>query len=190
MPRPGRRTRSCSLLAALGLLTAWPPAARAECGLPTPDYAADRTVDVAGNVTRMRVQASGGKVREETDLGQGVRVTLRDPEQGRTVVFDPATGQGTALPPPPGGRLPSRHQDEAGPDGGRTRILQVERAGRWLDLSRTTCRADGIMVRQSFVSLDAAGHEITGGVVQSQIRVAPQPASLFVPPAGLRLSSP
>ncbi len=190
MPRPGHRIRSCSLLAAFGLLNAWPLAGRAECGLPTPDYAADRIVDVAGNVTQMRVQVSGGKVREETDLGQGVRVTIRDPEQGRAVVFDPATGRGVALPEPRGGRLPSRHQDEAAPDGERTRILQVERAGRWLDLSRTTCRADGIMVRQSFVSLDAAGHEVGGTVVQNQIRVAPQPSSLFAVSPDGRLSPP
>lgn len=190
MPRPGRRTRSYSLLAALGLALAQPPAARAECGLVAPDYAAERVVDVGGNVARMRVHASGGKTREETDLGQGVRVTIRDPEQGRVVVFDPATAQGTALPAPHGGRLPSRHQDEATPEGGRTRTLQVERAGRWLDLSRTTCRADGIMVRQSFASLDPAGREVSGTVVQDQIQVAPQSPSLFELPPGLRLSSP
>jgi len=43
----------------------------------------------------------------------------------------------------------------------------VERAGRWLDLSRTTCRMDGIMVRQSFASLDPAGREVNGTVVQN-----------------------
>ncbi len=190
MPRPGHRTRSCSLLAAFGLAMARLPAAHAECGLAAPDYAAERIVDVSGNVSRMRVHVSGGKMREETDLGQGVRVTIRDPEQGRVVVFDPATAQGTALPAPHGGRLPSRHQDEATPEGGRTRTLQVERAGRWLDLSRTTCRMDGIMVRQSFVSLDPAGREISGTVMQTQIQVAPQLPSLFELPSGLRLSSP
>jgi len=66
----------------------------------------------------------------------------------------------------------------------------VERAGRWLDLSRTTCRMDGIMVRQSFASLDPAGREVNGTVVQNQIRVAPQLPSLFELPPGLRLSSP
>ena len=190
MPRPGRRIRSCSLMAALGLALAWPLAGRAECGLATPDYAAERTVDVDGKISRMRVHVSGAKIREETDLGQGVRVTIRDPEQGRVVVFDPATAQGTALPAPHGGRLPSRHQDQATPEGGRTRTLQVERAGRWLDLSRTTCRMDGIMVRQSFASLDPAGREVSGTVVQNQIQVAPQSPSLFELPSGLRLSSP
>lgn len=188
MQLPGLLIRAYSLgaVAAMLLLAVSPADAYAECGLPTPDYSAERVVDVSGHVVRMRVHVSDRKLREEADLGQGERVTIRRPGQ-RSIVFDPATRRGTVLPEPQGPRLPSRHQDEI-PDGAPTRIVQVEKNGRWLDLSRTTCRSDGIIVKQSFVSLDPQGREVTGTVTQDNIYVAPQPHALFELPSGLHLS--
>ncbi len=196
MLHPGPRIRSCSLraLTALclvsGLVAGRPGTARAECGLPTPDYAAERTVTVAGNVARMRVHVSTDAIREETDQNGGTRVTIRDLRAGHAVAYDPATRQGKELPRPRGSRPPGRTLDEIGADGTRIRVQQIQSSGRWLELSRTTCRVDGVMLRQSFVSLDPQGREVTGTVTQDRILIGPQPAALFTVPPEVQIGRP
>ena len=152
-----------------------------ECGVPGPDYTAERIVTVGDSTQRMMVYVSGAMVREETNTPNGMRVTIRDIRLGRTIIFDPHSGRSTVLPIPP--RPPqstkTRTLDEIGPDGSHIQLVQFQRDGAWLDLSRTRCRADRIMTRQTFISLDPAGHEVEGTVIQNQIKVEPLSPSLF-----------
>ncbi len=137
-----------------------------ECGVPGPDYTAERIVTVGDSTQRMMVYVSGA---------------IRDIRLGRTIIFDPHSGRSTVLPIPP--RPPqstkTRTLDEIGPDGSHIQLVQFQRDGAWLDLSRTRCRADRIMTRQTFISLDPAGHEVEGTVIQNQIKVEPLSPSLF-----------
>ena len=147
MRRPGRRIPSCKARfpVALGLVSGMaagcPSPAGAECGISAPDHTANRSVAVAGSEIRMRVYLSGDKIREESDLGGSTSVTLRGLPGGRAVVFDTRAGRGMELYAPRGARPPGRVVDEVLPDGTRSRIQQVEARGRWLEISRTTCRA-------------------------------------------------
>ncbi len=164
--------------------------AKAECGVRTPDYAAERTVTVAGKTVAMRVNVSGSNVREETDVGNGLRVTIRASSGRRVVVFDLQTRTGMVLPTPSNIGLPTRSIDEVAKDGRRIRVQQVESRGRWLETSRTTCRGDGVMLDQTFVSVDARGQELSGSVAQGNIRVDSQPASLFEVPPDITMTRP
>jgi len=192
MHRPGLRVRSCELLAALlGLLVAVAPMARAgECGGATPDYRADRTVTVAGKAERMVVFVAGTAVREETVVDGRPRVTIRDTRAHRLVVFDPKARRGMelTLPPSRGARPATRVHDQDGSDGTRVRIEQFNHEGSWIDVSWTTCRADGIMIRQTFVSLDPQGREVRGTVTQDGIKVSALPATLFQVPADVQIA--
>lgn len=164
--------------------------AKAECGVRTPDYAAERTVTVADKTVTMRVNVSGSKVREETDMGNGVRVTIRMSSGRRVVVFDLRTRTGMVLPTPSNIGLPTRSINEVAKDGRLIRVQQVQSRERWLETSRTTCRANGLMLGQTFVSVDARGQEVSGSVVQDNIRVGPQPASLFEVPPDIKMLRP
>lgn len=184
---PRRLILSCNVkLQAIAVLMAvLPISARAsECGVSGPDYTAERIITVGDSTQRMMVYVSGAMVREETNTPNGMRVTIRDIRLGRTIIFDPHNGRSMVLPMPP--RPPhltkTRTLNEIGPDGSPVQIVQFQRDGSWLDLSRTYCRADRIMTRQTFVSLDPAGHEVEGTVIQDQIKVAPLSPSLFKPP--------
>jgi hypothetical protein len=191
MRRNGPRIRSSDLpvvLCLLGLAVGSPCSARAECGVPAPDYAADRRITVSGHEIRMQVHSSGNRTREEADLGGGLRVTIQGLSGGRTVTFDPQARQGMELPSPHGVRPPGRVVDEVRPDGTRGRIQQVQSHGRWLEVSRTTCRADGVMLMQNFVSIDPKGQEITGSVTQDHIQLGAQPAALFEVPPGVHVA--
>lgn len=194
MNPPGLRIRSSRARQAAALcllLVAWRPSpARAECGMPTPDYEASRRVMVGDNEIRLRVHVSGSKTREESEQGGATHTTIRGLPGGRVVIFDTQAGQGTELPSPSGARLPGRAMDEVRPDGTRTHIQQVERGSRWLELSRTTCRPDGVMLRQSFVSLDPQGKEVVGSVVQDNIRLGLQSPSMFQVPPEVRIARP
>jgi hypothetical protein len=117
-------------------------------------------------------------------------VTIRDARARRLVVFDPEARRGVelALPPAQGTRPATRMVNQEEPDGTRVRVEQFNREGTWIDLSRTVCRADGIMVRQAFVSLDPQGREVRGTVTQDRIKVGALPPALFEVPADVRIA--
>ena len=166
----------------LALLVAFPISARAgECGEPSPDYKAERIVTVGDSHDRMVVYVSGVMVREERGTTDGLRVTIRDMQRGQTIVFDPHTGHSTVLPlpPRPTRSTTTRTLREVATDGSHVRVLQFQRGDAWLDLSRTICRPDGIMTRQTFISLDPQGHEVEGTVTQDRIKIGTIPSDLF-----------
>ncbi|MEO9188931.1 MAG: hypothetical protein ABI224_02850 [Acetobacteraceae bacterium] len=176
--------------ALLGLLIALAPPARAgECGGATPDYSAERAVTVAGRTEQVVVYVAGNIIREETVANGRPRVTIREKHVHRLVVFDPDARQGMelALPLSPKTRPATRVIDEEGPNGTRVRVEQFDREGAWIDFSRTTCRADGIMIRQTFVSLDPQGREVRGTVTQDRIKVGSLPSALFQVPADVQI---
>lgn len=166
----------------LALLVAFPISARAsECGEPSPDYQAERIVTVGNNHDQMVVYVSGAMVREERATPDGLRVTLRDLQRGQTIVLDPRTGHSTvrSLPPRPPQSMITRTLNEVATDGSLVHVLQFQRGDAWLELSRTICRPDGIMKRQTFISLDPQGHEVEGTVTQDRIKVGTIPPDLF-----------
>ncbi|MDQ2805227.1 MAG: hypothetical protein M3Y41_22080 [Pseudomonadota bacterium] len=194
MLRPGRLTQSYSLRFAV-LLALVVPASLAEageCGLPAPDYTAERAVTVGDSTVRMTVHVSADKEREDARLEGHLRVTIRDARTRQVVVFDPETQRAVAFMPPAsqGARPTARMLDEAGPDGTHVRVVQFKRGGTWLDLSRTRCRADGIMIGKNFVSLDPLGREVQGTVTQDRISVGVQSPGLFELPPGVRVARP
>lgn len=171
------------------LLLLAPALARAgECGSPSPDYVAERAVTVAGATFRTTVHVSGDRQREDADIDGHKRVTIRG--SSGTVVFDPDTREGTVLPVAHGPPAGTRRLDSVQPTGERSRVVQFRRDGRWIDLSHITCRADGIMTRMDFVSLDRTGREVHGSVVQSRIRVGAVGEDAFKVPPDVRIHSP
>ena len=169
------------------MLLAFPLVARADgCGTQlSPDYEAERIVTVGNSTDRITVYVSGPMIREEKKMPDGLRVTIRDLRSGRTIVLNPGTGRSTTLPMPPRPIDPSmtRTLTESGPGDTRVYVVQIQRSGRWLELSRTGCRADGIMTQQSFISLDPQGHEVEGVIRQDQIKIGPLSPNLFqIPP--------
>jgi hypothetical protein len=171
------------------LLVAFPFSARAgDCGMPTPDYKAERTVTVGDSNERMMVYVSGALVREERGSPNRLSVTIRDMQRGRVVVFDPHSGHAKVLrlPPRPTGSPTTRTLDEVGPDGSRVHAVQFQHGTDWLDVSRTRCRPDGIMARQTFISVDPRGHEVEGTVTQDRIEVGQLSPDLFrLPPTAM-----
>ena len=166
----------------LALLVAFPISARAgECGEPSPDYQAERIVTVGNSHDRIVVYVSGAMVREERGTANALSVTIRDLQRGQTIVFDPHTGHSTVRPSPPRPTrsTTTRTLHEVATDGSHVHVLQFQRGDAWLDLSRTICRPDGIMTRQTFISLDPQGHEVEGTVTQDRIKVGTIPPDRF-----------
>jgi hypothetical protein len=169
------------------LLVAFPFAARAgECPGPHPDYKAERIVTVGDSRDRMTVYVSGALVREERSTPEGMSVTIRDLGSGRTTVFNPHTGRSMVLPSPRGRprSVITRTLDEAAANGMHVYVVQFLRDAAWQDVSRTRCRQDGIMTRQTFISLDPRGQEVEGILTQDQIEIGPLSTDLFrMPPS-------
>ncbi len=90
---PWRLILSCNIKrqSVAVLMAVLPFTARAsECGIPGPDYTAERMVTVGDSTQRMMVYVSGAMVREETNTPNGMRVTIRDIRLGRTIILDPS----------------------------------------------------------------------------------------------------
>ena len=136
---------------------------------------------VGNSHDRMVVYVSGAMVREERRTTDGLSVTIRDLQRGQTIVFDPNTGHSTvhSLPPRPPQSATTRTLHDVATDGSHLQVLQFQRGDAWLELSRTICRPDGIMKRQTFISLDPQGHEVEGTVTQDRIKVGTIPPDLF-----------
>jgi hypothetical protein len=168
-----------------------PSKARAdECGGRNPSYIAVRAVTFGGSTVSVTVYVSNNRIREEADLQGRRQVTIRDPDRRLFVTFDPDIKRGLALPPPP--RQSDRRTrvlEEAGPNGTRIRRFEFQEGQDWIELSRTTCRLDGIMVQQSFVSIGHTGQVVRGTISQEQIRVGPVPSSAFEVPSDVELSA-
>ncbi len=82
---------------------------------------------------------------------------------------------------------PTRYMDAAEPDGKMLRVTQFLRNGDWIDLSRTTCRKDGVMIRREFVTINAQGREVKGEMVQDHIVVGAIPNDMFIVPGSIIL---
>ena len=81
----GLRILSCSFRIWIVLVTVFSSPARAgECGTPSPDYQAERSVTVGDSTSRMKVYAAGALLREEVNTPRGVHVTIRDMRTGST----------------------------------------------------------------------------------------------------------
>ena len=86
------------------------------------------------------------------------------------------------MPPRSATQRVTRTFHEEQPGGMRIQIVQVQRGADWLELSRTWCRSDGIMVRQTFISLDPKGREVQGVLTQGEIKVGPISPDIFEVP--------
>ena len=102
-------------------------------------------------------------------------------------MFDPEARRGVEMPSALTRQQPTRYVDSAGPDGKMLRVTQFLRNGDWIDLSRTTCRKDGVMIRREFVTIDAQGREVKGEMVQDHIVVGAIPNDMFVVPGSVIL---
>jgi hypothetical protein len=157
----------------------------AECGNDTPDYTAKRTITVNGSPMVLLVFVSGSRTREEQDVGGKTMIVLRLPEQNTSYAFDPGSKQGVRLPPVQQKQNKTRVVDEPDADGSRLRHLQFLSDGKWVELSATKCSAVGVMLHQTFTSFDQQGRLVTGELTQTDVKIAPLPASLFRLPDGV-----
>ena len=178
----------CSFLPALALLLSTHGSQARDCAAPAPDYVAERSVTVGDTTIQARILSSGEREREEVRIGGKTMVTLRTP--AGSITFDPKAHRGVEMPSATARQQPTRHVDSAEPDGRTLRVTQFLRNGTWIDLSRTTCRKDGIMIRREFVTLDAQGKEVKGEMVQDQIVVRAVPSDVFAVPGDVVLEKP
>lgn len=188
MRPPTPLSRSCRLLPALVLLLSSQAGQARDCAAQAPDYAAERSVTVGGATFQTKISSSGDREREEAKVGGKTRVTLRTPAGSTT--FDPDARRGVELPSGAARPPSTRYVDTAEPSGQLLRVTQFLRNGGWIDLSRTTCRSDGVMIRREFVTVDAQGREVTGEMVQDHIAVGPVSSDMFIVPGNIILERP
>lgn len=151
----------------------------AECGDNTPDYTAKRTVIVNGQPVVFAVFVSGSKVREEQDVGGKKMFVLRLPAEHLSYAFDPDSKRGVNLPQVEPNKINKTRVVELDQGGSRVRHLQVLSNGTWEEVSATTCSSDGIMLHQTFTSVDMQGRLVTGELTQTDIKIGRLPTSLF-----------
>lgn len=156
-----------------------------DCAVVAPSYMAERTVTIGDTTFHTRVYASGDREREEARFDGHARITIRTPSA--TTTFEPDLHRGVELSIPDVPRQQTRYVDSVAADGTRLRITQFQRGQSWLDLSRTTCRNDDVMVRREFVTLDRQGKEVKGQLTQDHIRVGPVPPETFSIPSNVSL---
>jgi hypothetical protein len=156
-----------------------------DCAVVAPSYMAERTVTVGDTTFRTQVYASGDQEREEARFDGHARITIRTPSA--TTTFEPDLYRGVELSIPNAPRQQTRYVDSVGADGMHLRVTQFQRGQSWLDLSRTTCRDDGIMVGREFVAVDKQGREVKGQLTQSRIRLGPVPREMFSVPSNVSL---
>lgn len=156
-----------------------------DCAVVAPSYMAERTVTVGDTTFHTQVYASGDREREEARFDGHARITIRTPSA--TTTFEPEVHRGVEFSIPDAPRQQTRHVDSVGSDGTHLRVTQFQRGQSWLDLSRTTCRDDGVMVRREFVTVDKQGREVKGQLTQDHIRPGPVPPETFSIPSDVSL---
>jgi hypothetical protein len=156
-----------------------------DCAASAPDYVAERSVTIGNATIQMRILSSGEREREEAKVGGKIRVTLRTP--AGSTMFDPEARRGVEMPSATTRQQPTRYVDSAEPDGRMLRVTQFLRNGDWIDLSRTTCRKDGVMIRREFVTINAQGREVKGEMVQDHIVVGAISNDMFIVPGSVIL---
>ena len=168
-------------LAASLLVLAGGGAQASDCAGAAPSYVAERTVTVGDASFHTHVYASGDREREDARFDGHTRVTIRTPTG--TTTFEPALHRGVEMPIPDAPGRRTRHVDAVEADGTRLRIIQFQRGESWIELSRTTCRNDGVMIRRDFVTVDSQGRELKGSLIQDHIRLGSVPPETFsIPP--------
>jgi len=161
-------------------------AARAsDCIVVAPSYMAERTVTLGATAFHTQVYVSGDREREDARFDGHARITIRTPSA--TTTFEPEVHRGVELSIANAPRQQTRYVDSVGADGTHLRITQFQRGQSWLDLSRTTCRDDGIMVGRAFVTVDKQGREVKGQLTQDHIRPGPVPPEMFSVPSDVSL---
>ena len=156
-----------------------------DCAGVAPSYVAERTVTVGDASFHTQVYASGDREREDARFEGHTRITIRTP--AGTTVFEPDLHRGIEMPIPDAPRQQTRHIDSVEADGTRLRITQFQRGQSWIELSRTTCRSDGVMIRRDFVTIDSQGRELKGNLIQDHIRLGSVPPERFSIPSDVTL---
>ena len=167
-------------IAALSVLAAG-GARASDCAVVAPSYVAERTVTVGDASFRTQVYASGDREREDARFDGHTRITIRTPTG--TTILEPDFHRGVEMPVPDASRQQTRHIDSVEPDGTRLRINQFQHGESWIELSRTTCINDGVMIRRDFVTIDGQGRELKGYLIQDHIRLGSVlPETFSIPP--------
>lgn len=181
MSPPSSRSLFSRGLAASLLVLAAGGARASDCAGAAPSYVAERVVTVGDASFHTRVYASGDREREDARLDGRTRITIRTPTG--TTTFEPDLRRGVEVPVPDAPGRQTRHIDTVEADGTRVRVIQFQRGEGWIELSRTTCRSDGVMIRRDFVTVDGQGRELRGSLTQDHIRLGPVPPETFsIPP--------
>jgi hypothetical protein len=157
-----------------------------DCAGVAPSYVAERTVTVGDASFHTQVYASGDREREDARIDGHTRITIRTP--AGTTVLEPDLHRGIEMPIPNAPRQQTQHIDSVEADGTRLRITQFQRGESWIELSRTTCRNDGVMIRKDFVTIDSQGRELKGNLIQDHIRLGSVPPETFSIPSNVTLS--
>ncbi len=156
-----------------------------DCAGAAPSYVAERRVQVGDASFHTQVYASGDREREDAEFEGHTRITIRTP--AGTTVFEPHLHRGVEIPLPKASGQQTRHIDSVEADGTQLRIIQFLRSESWIELSRTTCRNDGVMMRRDFVTIDGQGREVKGTLIQDNIRLGSVPPETFDIPSDVTL---
>jgi len=156
-----------------------------DCAGLAPSYVAERTVTIGDTSFHTQVHASGDREREDARFEEHTRVTIRT--SAGTAVFEPDLHRGIDMRTPDAPRQQTRHMDSVEADGTRLRITQFQRGQSWIELSRTSCRDDGVMIRRDFVTIDSQGRELKGNLIQDHIRLGSVPPETFSIPSDVKL---
>ena len=190
MFRTGLTCPPCSAAAAMFFALGVPAWADPCGGVTTPAYAARRNVTIEGRTISMDVFVDGTRTREEQELGGHKRIVLQLPAEHVGYMIDPERKTAVRLPPPPPPvhKAQTRTIQEPAADGSKTVRLQLLADGVWSDVTTTSCTGNGIMTQQIFTSFGPQGKLVNGKLMQTNIRVGPQPETLFRIPADVTLA--
>lgn len=156
----------------------------------SPSFSADRTVSIGGHVIQSKVAVANGKEREEFEVEGHRQVRLVNP--GRIVTYDPEarTGSVQTVPKPPAPPKGSLRIDITPEGDSKMVTLSIRnQAGAWEQLTRTTCRSDGVPLAQDFTA-SINGAKTRGTMTLSNVALGPVAPSAFELPAGIRLNKP
>jgi len=185
-----RATLSCISAAALaGSLVLSGPALANECVRVAPgSYSADRSVSGPDGTQRVKIYVSGARKREEGPGQAGPEVKITSGPTSGTVVFNPEKKTGLRLPAPPSQRRRDIKVDSRDQGDGTVAItVTADVNGQAQQISRMTCRKDGVLIEARHTIPDEQGNSKGTLVIRdSNVVVGPQPASLFAVPGGIK----
>jgi hypothetical protein len=158
--------------------------------LGSPSYTADRRVSVGGRAIEGKVFVSGSMMREETTI-DGRRLVRVTNTVGGGFIYYPDKREMMEVPTPqvtPPEKGKNRVTRENGEGGSVVLKIEFQRDGKWIEIGRTVCRPDGVLLSQDLPAPTENDISERVKITQSNITIGPVDPNLFKRPSDARTS--